>query len=63
MTKATTNVKEPKTIKISIKVRTLVTIVVVILGLIGSFVAGVYATRGYHDKVTNDAVGLVKQLK
>lgn len=47
----------------TIKVKTLIIAIAVIIGFIASFIGGIVTANGYNDKVTNDAKALAETLK
>lgn len=60
-TKKQNKVVEPKAPK-TIKVSTVIVSVAVLLGLVASFIGGVYTANGYHDTVNAQAVSLAKKV-
>lgn len=69
--KNTANKPKEKTVKKTttpapektIKVKTLIIAIAVIVGLIASFIGGIATANAYNDKVTNDAKALAETLK
>lgn len=61
MAKANTKATEPKAK--TIKVSTLIISVAVLLGLVASFVGGIYAANNYHSTVKAQAVELSKEFE
>ena len=59
MAKKQTPVQEPKTIKVS----TLIIAVAVLIGMVASFIGGIYTANNYNSTVQAKAVELSKELK
>ena len=62
MAKKQTPVQEPKQAK-TIKVTTLVISIAVVVGMIASFVGGIFVANNYQNTVKAQAVELSKELK